>query len=567
MSTQRISQGNGRHSASCNGNPTKPNSNGFVSIPMPRPSVDSTDGKPPALGVVRGVDPKHQGEKKAAKFIWKVEKGATLNYRLLGQRLAATCGLYRNGTSGHGLIQVLPDRSFRLITKGVQLAPLIVDRVPMQVEKQTKVVSELPAANHLNTMLQSEKFLGNFLAVDELTTLPMYLPDFSLASPGYNPGNRILYLGEEPLVVRSLDTINAFLNAMDFATTADRTNTVAAALTVLLRGLWQGEKPVVLVTATQSHSGKGTITDFFRGAVPKADLLYEDRDWPMQQQFQRQIQRNPDIGIVVFDNARLDSAGGRAKFIRSAFVEGFITNAEVTLASPGAGEPIRLKNKYVLTFNTNDGALSPDLMNRALSIHLSPKDDILDRKSEIGNPKLEFLPQNRDRIEAELRGMIENWKEAGCPLDESVRHPMTPWARTIGGILKVNGLTDFLANYGTRKSADDPIREALGILGAARPGKKLRPMEWAELAVELGLAKTLFSTNERDTPKGRERAVGVLFQRYPNAVLHAQSETTRYRLQLEGKFLRWTPGKPPHKRYVFTVLAEEAIPVDGEGGA
>src|SRR5437762_6607345 len=100
--------------------------------------------------------------------------------------------------------------------------------------------------------------------------------------------------------------------------------------------------------------------------------------------------------------------------------------------------------------------------------------------------------------------MIERWKKAGRPLEGAVQHPMTPWARTIGGILKVNGFSDFLGNYHTRKVADDPVREALGILAAAKPGKELRPSEWATVAVEQGLAKALFPTHERDTEKGRE---------------------------------------------------------------
>lgn len=156
-------------------------------------------------------------------------------------------------------------------------------------------------------MLQSEAFLGNFLPVDHLTGLPVYLDDFSTVAPGYydlRPGNRIYYLGLEPPVVRSMETINAFLDAMSFASIADRTNTVAAALTVLLRWQWRGEKPLVLDTATKSHSRKGTITDFFRGAVPKADILYKSVDWPMQQQFPRQIQMDGGIGVVVFDNVR-----------------------------------------------------------------------------------------------------------------------------------------------------------------------------------------------------------------------------------------------------------------------
>ncbi|PQO27633.1 hypothetical protein C5Y96_19085 [Blastopirellula marina] len=437
----------------------------------------------------------------------------------------------------------------------------------MRVVKEGKVVSELPTSAHLNGMLRSEEFLRQFLPVDEVTQTPFYLDDFSLVQPGYNDGgldNRVLFVGETNSVAESTETIQRFLDVMAFATNADRTNAVAAGLTVLLRRHWRGEKPLVLLTATKSHSGKGTVTDFIRGSVPKTDILYESIDWPMQSQLQRQIGITPDVGMIVIDNVRLDSSGGKAKFIRSGFLESFVTNPEVILSCPGAGEPLRLDNKFVLTINTNDGSLSPDLMNRCLPIHLDPQGDVHDRPTPIGNPKLEFLPQNRDQIEAEFRGMIERWKKAGCPEDVTAKHPMSRWARTIGGILKVNGFTDFLTNYGTRKTADDPLREALAILGTAKPGKSLRPREWAKLAVNEGLARTLFSPTERDTDRGRERAIGVLLKRHLDVTFEIETEQKLYHLQVEGGFRRWQRGKNPHTRYVFTVLDEAEKPVEGE---
>jgi hypothetical protein len=409
-------------------------------------------------------------------------------------------------------------------------------------------------------MLRSEAFLSNFLPLDEVTTHPVYMDDFTLVKPGYNdggPGNRIFYLGPTPQVADSMEAITRFLDVMAFATNADRTNTVAAGLTVPLRRCWLGHKPLVLVTATKSHAGKGTITEFFRGSVPKADLLYEAIDWPMMNQFQRQLQVTPDIGLVVFDNVRCDSSG-RAAMIRSAFIESFVTNPEVVLASPGAGEAVQLQNRYLVTINTNDGKLSPDLMNRALSIHLAPHGNVHEQKTPIGNPKLDYLPKYRDQIEAELRGMIERWKAAGRPLDSQAKHSMTAWATTIGGILRANGFTDFLANSGERRSTDDPVHEALAILGARKPGKALRPRDWAKLAVDEGLAKTLLPANERDTEKGRERAIGKILKRHCEVTFLASTDTMNYRLRLEGGFRRWTEGKNPHTRYVFTVLAEEA---------
>ena len=441
---------------------------------------------------------------------------------------------------------------------------MIVDTFTLKVIKKGEVHSEMPQACHLNAMLHSEAFLTRFRPVDKVAKTPLYLDDFSHVKPGYHDGGdgqRLLYVGSHSAVADSTDTISRFLDVMAFASNADRTNTVAAALTILLRHRWPGEKPVVLVTATKSHAGKGTITDFIRGVVPKAEILYESTDWPMQNQLQRQIRQDPEIGMICFDNVRLDSSGGRAKMIRSAFIESFVTNPEIVLAAPGIGELARMINWFVVTINSNDGSLSPDLMNRALSIHLEPKGDVQDRKTPIGNPKLEFLPQNQERIEAELRGMIERWKNAGSPLDKTVTHPMTPWARTIGGILKASGFSDFLANYGSRKVADDPIREALGILAAANQDTPLTPMEWAKIAVDQGLAKTLIQTNERDTERGRERGMGVLLSRHLKETFEAVTETERLHVWLDGGYRRWG-GADPHKRYEFKMLGRKTLPVE-----
>lgn len=508
---------------------------------------------------VRGCKELRLEEEKRPRLTWRVERSAAPNYQKLGRLLAQSGDLYRDGEHGLALLQVLPNGRPRRIDKGAALAPVIVDRVRVRVTKEGKLVSELPTSAHLNAMLRSEAFLSNFLPLDEVATHPVYMDDFTLVQPGYNdggPGNHIYYLGPPPQVADSIEAIIRFLDVMAFATNADRTNTVAAALTVLLRRCWSGQKPIVLVTATKSHSGKGTVTEFFRGSVPKADILYESTDWPMMSQFQRQLQMAPDIGVVVLDNVRCDSSG-RAGMVRSGFLESFVTNPEVTLASPGAGEVVQVQNRYLLTINTNDGKLSPDLMNRALSIHLAPRGNVHEQKTPIGNPKLDYLPKYRDQIEAELRGMIERWKKAARPLDSQVKHSMTNWAATLGGILRVNGFNNFLGNSSERRSMDDPVQEALAILGARKPGKALRPRDWAKLAVDEGLAKTLLPANERDTEKGRERAIGKVLKRHCEVTFLASTDTTSYRLRLEGGFRRWTPGRNPHTRYVFTITGNE----------
>lgn len=71
-------------------------------------------------------------------------------------------------------------------------------------------------------------------------------------------------------------------------------------------------------------------------------------------------------------------------------------------------------------------------------------------------------------------------------------------------------------------------------------------------------------SNERDTPKGRERAIGCILKNNLEVVFEARTDTKRYRLKLEGGFRRWESGKNPHTRYRFLVLDEADRPVDEE---
>src|SRR5262249_29453579 len=161
-------------------------------------------------------------------------------------------------------------------------------------------------------------------------------------------------------------------------------NALAAALPVQLRHLWPGQKLLVLVSATKSYAGKGTI-DFVRGSVGNAEIQYQRDDSPMQIQFQQQPQGDHDVGVVCLENVRFASAGGRTRCIRCSQLENLVTTSEVTLASPGAGATVLLPNYLVVALDNNDGLLSPDLLNRCLSIHTAPKGDVRDRKCPIGN--------------------------------------------------------------------------------------------------------------------------------------------------------------------------------------
>jgi hypothetical protein len=494
-------------------------------------------------------------------FIWSEDKAAIDNYVAFGQRLAAVGDLYRRPQYAGGLLLAIPGLPPIPILKGSTLAPVIADRVRIQVVKDGKPRgSRIPSA-HLETMLSSEVFLQRLRVIDTVTSVPIYRADFTLAPPNYSDGGRgqrFFYLGASTTVVRSTKILSAFLNAMAFATPADRTNALAAAITVALHNLWPGAKPVISVTADKSHSGKDTIVAFAAGSHRLTSVSYQRADWALQRDFVGALKLNPETVVMNIENARLDHG---AKIIASAFLERFIGDPEPVLFSTGSGSPTHRRNDLIVAITTNYGSLSADLMNRSLPIHLAATGNIEERSNAIGNPKLQFLPMNRPQIEAEIRGMIEIWKDAGCPLNPDAKHPFIDWARMIGGILAVNGFTDFLGNVGARKSGDDPIRRCLGLLGAWRPNVWLPPAEWAGLVAELGLVKILIPESDRDSEAGRVRGIGVVLSAHRDETFVAETDDERCTLRLDRARRRFKDGEIS-TRYKFEPLNRMVFPCD-----
>jgi hypothetical protein len=214
----------------------------------------------------------------------------------------------------------------------------------------------------------------------------------------------------------------------------------------------------------------------------------------------------------------------------------------------------------VLAISTNFGTVSEDLMNRGLPVHLHPVGNVADRVSPIGNPRLEYLPANRERIAAELLGMVERWKAAGQPFDEEVRHPFSVWAKRVGGILRVNGFRGFLENYGVRKTVDDPLRKGLGLLGAQVPNEWLQAAAWAKYVSDLGLVKAVVPPADQDSEAGRARGLGVVLKAHNGETFQTESETKKLTLRLEWKRGRFQ-GSDAQVRYRFVLVGQEELPL------
>lgn len=499
------------------------------------------------------------------QIYWHDEEQPAKSYRMLGTALARAGAIFRSSERDTGLIMVLDGGDYKQISKGADLAPVIADCIDLYRFHNGKQKAGRLGPGILNEMLRTETFLSCFAVLERVTVVPEYLPGFNPTIPGYNNGgeqHRCFYLGERVKPASSCLHINEFLDVMDFESQADRANAVAGLLTVVLRQFWPGAKPVIVATASKSHSGKDTVLDFIAGQTATTSVSWEAADWATQKAITACLSVGASPGMIRLENARVTGNGP----IASAFVERFVTDPAPTLYSPGVkGDPRRIHNNIVMAISTNFGMLSEDLLNRSLPIHLEPKGSITDRKCTIGNPRHQYLPLHRDDIAAEAHGMIARWREAGKPLVCEHYHPCTEWSQTIGGILKVNGIKGFLGNYAQRRIVDDPIRNGIALLGSKLHGNWMPLERLVQEVIRLGLLDALVPKAERSGVAAQMRGLGKTLSRYVGEEFVSDTDEERVVCRLEKARRRFEGGKI-EVRYRFLASEHSYPEIDEDDG-
>ena len=117
-------------------------------------NAEKPDNQPP-LKVVPSPQPNDL-------FVWNDDYPPAVNYAALGKRLAASKDLFRSPAYGNGLILLLPGGKSKPVTKGADLAPIVVDRVPVTVVRDGKSKGGMIPSAHLAAMLQAETFSQQF---------------------------------------------------------------------------------------------------------------------------------------------------------------------------------------------------------------------------------------------------------------------------------------------------------------------------------------------------------------------------------------------------------------------
>lgn len=143
-----------------------------------------------------------------------------------------------------------------------------------------------------------------------------------------------------------------------------------------------------------------------------------------------------------------------------------------------------------------------------------------------------------------------------------------------GGLIPARHLTLMLATEAflgqfrpfdevDRSSEDlDPLRQALGLLGAAKPDVWMPAREWAKQVAELGLVGRLIPAADRENERSRERGIGVVLSAHTDESFRGTNDKEHLTLHLEKARRRFEAGNEATTRYRFVILQRESIPED-----
>lgn len=338
--------------------------------------------------------------------------------------------------------------------------------------------------------------------VQHYTEVPTLDPSGAAALPGSNPSDGTYYEGPKILPAAGTHHLNQLLKAIHFKRATDRTNFLSFMLTPLLGPAFPGGRPIAMIKGNQPSVGKTTAATVIAVLASNdgdlASVTYERNDGELEKKIAACIRRGSNT--VLIDNIHCP---GNA-VVTSASLERTVTAKNYNFRRVGTSQMITGVNHIQFLGTFNGGTLSTDWSSRSVFVLMHYAGDTPRMPEPVTGPIVDYASKNRTRLLAELLGMLDRWAKAGRPT-KSTPCRFAEWAKTLNGILSVNGHHDFLASYSEDRGEADEVQMALEQLAAERPGVHLPASEWRREAEKLKLLVSKLnghSDRSKDTKMG-----------------------------------------------------------------
>lgn len=281
--------------------------------------------------------------------------------------------------------------------------------------------------------------------------------------PGWNP-NGVFYdqakelegLGPNPDPEVISATLDDLLTDFPFQDEASRQNFIGLMLTLLLRPTIDGNIPLTLVVSSLERTGKTKLIEDLLGGVllgyPTPALQLSGGEEETDKRLLGMLLKGKPT--YHFDNLRMDvDSGSLASVITASNYQG---------RALGTNTMPELRNRAVLVGSGNNVRMSSEMAKRTVPIILQPTSDSPELRADFLHPDLRaYVRQMRSQALSCLLGMVANWEKAGRPKGEHRLGGFESFTAVVGGVMDVQGYTQWLGNLSRWRRHADPHGEDL----------------------------------------------------------------------------------------------------------
>lgn len=343
----------------------------------------------------------------------------------------------------------------------------------------TNVLQFAPSRDFVSGLLAREPTRDGLPRIDHYCKRPTYDLQFRFCSARYHPDAKLLVHGAsiEPTAFvptnRQLSALNRLprnlrqlLTDFPFDSDSDLVSYLALLLQMLLNlHFARTGKPVGVINGNQPGVGKTllmSVAGILADGTPPRLIPYTSNEEELRKH-STALLRKGDQTILALDNAK--PATGNS--IGGAYLESMTTATTYSDRVLGGSAIFERPNDFTTMVTVNHGRVTTDIASRCVPINLSVEGRASQRVYATSDLNA-WCQLNRERLLAELFGIVEFWKDEGRPQSQK-NHRFRYWAATIGGILAVAGFPEFLSNHDASvQELDDSAQELTALSAEAR---------------------------------------------------------------------------------------------------
>jgi hypothetical protein len=312
--------------------------------------------------------------------------------------------------------------------------------------------------------------------LDLIASTPFFAPEGEwICEPGYHerlgallspaPELRLASVPVHPTpedVTRARELIESqLLGDFPFTLAADRAHLIALMLEPFTALLVNGNRPLHVLEAPESGSGKSLLGDVVSLIACGRRMAW--RAFPTAEDECRKTIFSALLAgkaFVAFDNVK-GRLGGPA--LESALTSGFVESRIL-----GAHREGTVRNTASWIVSVNNGELSRDLTRRAVRTRLDTGLENPEHRTSFRHADLHgWALEHRGELVNALATLVTNWIAKGRP--DFSGHPLASferWSGVMGGILEAAGIPGFLAPEASMTPSDPEKQEAIAFVAA-----------------------------------------------------------------------------------------------------